>query len=137
MASSDNKEVITGWVGWIGFASFLLLFAGFFHIIEGVAELTRHTVFVNGNTGVVWVLNYSKWGWINIIGGILAIVAGLSLAKGGMYGRVFASIVVLLSALASVAMIPFYPIWGVLVLLVDVLILYAIMMHGKEVKKLN
>ena len=137
MASSDNREMVTGWVGWIGFASFLLLFAGFFHIIEGVAELTRHTVFLNGNTGTIWVLDYTKWGWSNIVLGILAITAGLSLAKGGMWGRVFASVVVLLSALGSVAMIPFYPIWGILVLAVEVLILYAIMVHGKEVKRLS
>src|ERR1017187_8424589 len=119
--ATSNKEMITGWVGWAGFASFLLLFAGFFHIIEGVADLARNNIFVH-SSGYVWVLNYRSWGWINIIGGILLITAALSLLKGGLWGRVFASLILVLSMLASAATIPIYPVWSILVLIVDALI---------------
>ena len=132
MATSNNN-VASGWVGWIGFASFLLLFTGFFHIIEGIADLARHTLFIQ-NSGNVWVLNYQKWGWINIIGGILLITAATSLLKGGLWGRIFASFVVILSMLAAVSQIPIYPIWGLLILIVDGFILYSITIHGSEVK---
>lgn len=129
--ATSNKDMITGWVGWAGFASFLLLFAGFFHIIEGVAYLARHSIFVNAS-GYVWVLNYRTWGWINVVGGILLVTAALTLLKGGLWGRVFASLILVLSMLASAATIPVYPIWSILVLLVDTLILYAVTVHGKE-----
>jgi hypothetical protein len=130
---SKNTDLVSGWVGWIGFASFLLLFTGFFHIIQGLADLGRHEVFTHASA-YVWIFDYTKWGWINIIGGILLIVAALSLLKGGIWGRVFGGIVVILSMLASASSMPIYPIWSILVLIVDGLILYAIAVHGKELE---
>lgn len=134
--ATNNNEMVTGWVGWLGFASFMLMFIGFFHIIEGVADRTSQAVFIHAS-GYVWVLNYNKWGWINIVGGVLLVIAGLSLIKGGMFGRVLAAIVVLLSMLASVAQVPIYPIWAFIALIVDAFILYAITVHGKEAKRLS
>jgi hypothetical protein len=134
--ANTNNNVVSGWVGWIGFASFLLLFTGFFHVIEGIADLARHTVFVHAG-GNVWVLDYNKWGWINIVGGILLITAATSLMKGGLWGRIFASFVLVISMLVSVGQIPIYPIWSILILIVDAFILYAITVHGNEVKKLS
>lgn len=133
MATNNNSE-ITGWVGWLGFASFMLLFAGFFNIIEGVADRARQAVFIH-SSGDVWVLNYNRWGWINIILGILLVIAALSLIKGGAFGRVFGGLVVVLSMLAAATSIPIYPIWSVLILVVDALILYAIVVHGHELKQ--
>ena len=133
MATTNNSE-ITGWVGWLGFASFMLLFAGFFNIIEGVADRARQAVFIH-SSGDVWVLNYNKWGWINIVVGVLLVIAALSLLKGGVFGRVFGSLVVVVSMLAAATSIPVYPIWSVLILVVDALILYSIVVHGHEVRK--
>ena len=133
--ATTNNNVASGWVGWIGFASFLLLFTGLFHVIEGIADLARQAVFVH-SSGDVWVFNYHKWGWINIIGGILLVSAATSLLSGGAWGRIFASFVVVLSMLASVTQIPIYPIWAIIILVVDGFILYAITVHGKDVKKL-
>jgi hypothetical protein len=130
---AKNTNEVTGWVGWLGFASFMLLFAGFFNIIEGVADRARQAVFIH-SSGDVWVLNYNKWGWINIVVGILLVIASLSLLKGGMYGRVFGALVVVVSMLAAAASIPIYPIWALLILVVDALILYAIVVHGHELK---
>jgi hypothetical protein len=132
MATNNNSEV-TGWVGWLGFASFMLLFAGFFNIIEGVADRARQAVFIH-SSGDVWVLNYNKWGWINIAIGVLLIIAALSLVKGGVFGRVFSGLVVVVSMLAAATSIPIYPIWSVLILVVDALVLYSIVVHGHELK---
>jgi len=133
MASNTNNQEVTGWVGWLGFASFMLLFAGFFNIIEGVADRARSAVFVH-SSGYVWVFNFNTWGWTNIIIGVLLVIASLSLLKGGMYGRVFTGLVVVLSMLAAAASIPIYPIWAIIVLIVDALILYAVIVHGHELK---
>ena len=136
--ATTNNNMASGWVGWIGFASFLMLFTGLFHVIEGIADLARTQVFVHTSvSGNVWVLNYHKWGWINIIGGILLVSAATSLLKGGMWGRIFASFVVVISMLAAVGQIPIYPIWSIIILAIDGFILYAITVHGSEVKKLS
>ena len=135
MATTHN-DAASGWVGWIGFASFMLLFTGLFHVIEGIADLARQQVFVHtSDSGNVWILNYHKWGWINIIGGILLVSAGASLIKGGVWGRIFTCFVVVLSMLAAISQIPIYPIWSIVILIIDSLVLYAVTLHGSEVKK--
>jgi len=124
-------NTVSGWSGWVGFASFMLLFSGLFSVIQGIADLGRHTFFVQ-ESGNVWILNYNKWGWINIIAGIVIISAAVSLAHGDTWGRFFASIVIVLSMLSAVASIPIYPLWSIVVLVVDALILYAIMVQGHQ-----
>ena len=40
----------------------------------------------------------------------------------------------LLSALANIAFLPAYPIWAVIVIALDVLAIYALAVHGREVQ---
>jgi len=134
MAKSSEP---TGWVGWIGFAAFMLLLGGIFAIIAGIAALFKDTVFLQSTTGNAWVLDYTQWGWIHIILGFMAFLAAGSLAAGNVYGRIFAVIVALLSAVANMAFVPVYPIWSLLVITVDILVIWAVIVHGGEVKGLS
>ena len=118
---ATKLNTVSGWSGWVGFASFLLLFAGFFHVIEGIADLGRHTLFVQSSANV-WLFNYTKWGWINVITGIIIISAAVSLAHGDIWGRFFASVVLVGSMLASITSLPIYPIWSIIVLILDTII---------------
>jgi hypothetical protein len=129
-----NSEM-TGWVGWIGFASLMLTLAGFFHILAGIVALFKDDVFVTAHSNV-WVLDYSQWGWIHILGGILALLAAGSLASGQMFGRIFAVLVALASAVASMAFVPVYPIWSIMIVAVDILVIWAVIAHGTEVREM-
>lgn len=137
MAKSQNGLEVTGWVGWVGFASFMLVLTGFFSLVAGFVALFKDTVYIHGATGTVWVLDYTQWGWIHVALGLLALLAAASLAKGNMYGRIFAVLLALVSAVANMAFVPEYPVWSILVIAVDVLVIYAVTVHGKEVKNLQ
>jgi len=136
MAKSTPNEV-TGWVGWIGFASLLLFISGFFSLVEGFVALFRKTLYYHAATNTVYVLDYTQWGWIHIIVGILALTAAGSLMSGNMYGRVIAVILALVSLVANMAFIPVYPIWSILVIVIDVLVIYAVVVHAKEMQQLK
>ncbi len=131
--AKNNKEV-TGWVGWIGFASFMLLLGGIFSLIAGFVALFKDTVVYTANANV-WVLNYDQWGWAHILIGLLAILAASSLASGHMYGRIVAVFVAMLSAVANMAFVPIYPIWSILIITIDILIIWAVIVHGGELKQ--
>ena len=133
MAKNNNQ--VSGWVGWIGFASLMLYLAGFFHIVAGFAALINDKVYV-ATEEAVWVLNITQWGWVHIIGGILAIVAASSLMQGHGFGRTIAVIVALASAVLNMAFIPVYPVWSILIIVIDILVIYAVVSHGSEVKDL-
>lgn len=133
MAKNNNQ--VTGWVGWIGFASLMLYLAGFFHIVAGFAALINDKVYVATKESL-WILDTTQWGWVHIIGGILAIVAASSLMQGHGFGRTIAVIVAMASAVINMAFIPVYPVWSILIIVMDVLVIYAVVAHGSEVKDL-
>ncbi len=82
----------------------------------------------------LWILDATQWGWIHIIGGILAIWAASSLAKGHGFGRTVAVIVALVSTVANMAFVPVYPVWSILIIVIDILVIYAVVVHGGELK---
>jgi hypothetical protein len=45
---AKNTKEVTGWTGWLGFASAVLYLLGFFHIIAGFAALLNDKVYVVG-----------------------------------------------------------------------------------------
>ncbi len=132
MSKSNNDG--SGWLGWVGFASIMLLLMGSFSLLAGFVALFKDTV-VYGASGVTWVLSYTQWGWIHILAGVLAILAATSLASGHMYGRIIAIMVALLSALVNMAFIPVYPFWSIMVIVIDVMVVYAVAVHAGELKE--
>jgi hypothetical protein len=134
MAKSNNN--LTGWVGWIAFASAMLFVGGIFNIFAGFVALIKNDVFINAGNSV-YMLSYNQWGWTHIIIGILALIAAGSLASGNMFGRVAAVLIAVISAVANMAFVPVYPFWSLMVIVIDVLVIYAVTVHGKEVKNLS
>ncbi len=127
----------TGWIGWVGFASFMLLLGGMFALLAGVVALFKDTTVYNSATNNAFILSYDQWGWAHILIGLLAVWAGSSLMRGGMYGRIIAVLVALVSAVVNVAFIPVYPIWATIIVVVDVLVIFAVTVHGREMKGLS
>jgi len=134
MASKNDS--VSGWTGWVAFASVILVVLGFFHVFAGVVALFSNDILVLGPENT-WLVDLTSWGWAHIVWGLLGIWAGLSLAKGKTFGRVFAIVVAITSAIVNMAFIPVYPIWSILIIAMDVLVIYAVTVHGKEMKSLE
>lgn len=134
MAKENNS--LSGWTGWIAFASIMLITMGIFHAIAGLVALFNNEVFVVGAENV-WLLDYTSWGWAHIIWGLLGVWAGMSLVKGGMFGRIIAIFVAVTSAILNLAFVPIYPIWSIIIITIDVLVIYAVTVHGSEMKELQ
>lgn len=124
----------TGWVGWIVFAGFMLIMVGSFHAVEGLVALFRDEVFLVGPKGLVVNVDYTAWGWVHILGGLLALATGAGLVAGKMWARTLAVIVAFASALINMAFLPAYPVWSAIVIAIDVLVIWAVTVHGSEVK---
>lgn len=134
--SRSDQNQVTGWVGWIAFASMLLLLVGLFHALAGFIALFKDDLYVSA-AGNVWILDYSQWGWIHIAAGGLAILAAISLGLGRLFGRIVAVIIAMLSAVANMAFIPIYPLWSIIIITIDVLVIWAVMAHGREMARLQ
>jgi hypothetical protein len=132
--SDRGYQEPTGWTGWSAFAAVMLALAGGFGIIAGFVALFRDTVYLVTKDQMIVSVDYTTWGWVHLIMGTLLLVAAASLLQGHMYGRVVAVIVACLSALVNLAFLPAYPIWCTIVIAIDVLVIYAVTAHGRELQ---
>jgi hypothetical protein len=131
---SRGRPTPTGWVGWIVFSGVLMTMLGVFQIIMGFVALFKEDYYLVGRTGLVLEVDYTVWGWVHLIFGIVILLAGFGVLAGQMWARVVGIILAVVSAIANIAFLAAYPIWSVIVITLDVLVIYALCVHGREVK---
>jgi uncharacterized membrane protein len=133
--SQVRTHEVTGWVGWIAFAAGMLLLGGVFQLIIGLTAIFNQQWFVASQQGVL-VLNIATWGWVHMLLGLVMAVTGISLFSGSVGARAIAAVLAGLSAIANLAFLSAYPLWSMVVIAVDVLIIYALTVHGAEMKEI-
>ena len=74
-------------VGRAVFAAILLLIAGTLNIIYGFAAIGDAHFFTDSGSHYVFS-SLHGWGWITVILGVIQLIAGFSLLRGGTFGRV-------------------------------------------------
>ncbi len=124
----------TAWVGWVVFGGILMVMLGMFQALIGFVGLFKEDLYLVSRTGLVVSLNYTTWGWIHLTIGIVAVFAGFGVLMGQMWARVVGIILALVSAFTNLVFIEAYPIWSTIVIVVDILVIYALAVHGREVK---
>ncbi|MGY1731532.1 hypothetical protein ACI798_08415 [Geodermatophilus sp. SYSU D01045] len=128
------EERPSGWAGWVVFAGVMLVMLGTFQIIQGLIAVFDDGFYLVADSGLAVNVDYDVWGWTHMIIGAIGIAAGLGLLAGNMAARVVGVCVAFLSALVNLAFIAAYPVWSVLMITIDVIVIYAIIVHGRELK---
>jgi len=129
----SNVKEATGWVGWIGFAGIVLILNGAFSALQGAVALIGSNVYYVAVPGSLLLFDVTGWGWWNIVIGLLLVIVGISLLTGAGWARVVAIILASLSALGQLLLLPAQPWWAVIVIAIDVLVIYALTAHGREI----
>lgn len=135
-ATTDNYGTSV-WTGWVVFAGVMMLMMGAFHVIQGLIALFEDTYYLVGQEGLVVRVDYTTWGWVHTILGAVVILAGIALLAGQLWARIVAIILAFVSALVNIAFLGAYPIWSITMIAIDVLVIYAVTMHGKEMKPIT
>lgn len=131
---TGKLDTRTGWTGWVTFAGVMMIVIGSFQVVEGLTALLRDTYYFVGHNGLLLRVDYTGWGWFHLILGGLLILGGFGLFSGAMWARVLGVALTFLSALANLAFISAYPLWAILVIALDVFVIYAITVHGGEMR---
>ncbi len=131
--NTSTSNDVSGWVGWVYFAGFMLMVLGVFESIAGLVALFKNTVYVVAERNL-WLLDYTTWGWSHLLIGIFLIMAGTAIMAGKMWGRVVGIVFAGLSLIANFGFIPVYPFWSILLIVINMLVLYALIVHGSEVQ---
>lgn len=122
----------SGWIGWIMFASVMLVLVGTLHVIQGLVAVFDDEYYLVTDNGLTVSVDYTAWGWTHIIAGLVVVAAGVCLYAGSMWARVVGIIVAILSIMINFTFIAAYPFWSVIVIALDVFVIFALTAHGKE-----
>jgi len=116
--------------GLVLFASVLLVVAGCFNVIYGIAAIANSHVFT-ANAHYVFG-NLRTWGWITLIFAILLLIAGGGIMVGNQIARWFGVVVLGLNLIEQMFSIPAYPFWSLTIIALDVVALYGLCAYGSR-----
>ena len=125
---------MTGWVGWVGFAAVMMVMLGTFHVMDGLVALFQDDYFLVTPSRLAVHADFTTWGWVHLIGGILIGAAGIGCFTGKAWARSVGVVGALVSAVVNVSFLAAYPIWSTIMSAVDVLIIWALTVHGDELR---
>jgi hypothetical protein len=118
--------------GWIAFAGILLFINGCFTGFWGLAAvLNDEVVTVGGGEGVV-IWDVTVWGWTSIVLAILMILTAIGLFTGNSAARWLAVVFATVNALVQFAIVTAFPLWAILVIVIDLVIIYHLIAHWRE-----
>jgi hypothetical protein len=124
---------VTAWTGWIAFAGVMLIVGGTLASIFGLVAIINDdwVVFENGNAVSI---DLTGWGWIHLAVGVVVILAGFGVFTGNVLARTVGVIVAVISLIANFLWLPVYPIWSIVIMTLDVLVIWALTAHGSEMR---
>jgi hypothetical protein len=130
----ERETTATGWIGWIAFAGTMLIIVGALSTIFGLVAIINDdwVVFTNRNSVSI---DLTTWGWIHLIVGIIVLLAGFGVFTGNVLARTVGVIVAAVSLIANFLWLPVYPIWSLIIITIDVLVIWALMAHGGEMRR--
>ncbi|MCG7286377.1 hypothetical protein MHY85_10385 [Cellulomonas sp. ACRRI] len=119
-------------VGMTVFAGTIMIMIGVMHVFQGIVALVNDTFYVAGEEWVLQ-LDVTSWGWVHLILGAVVALAGFFVFSGAVWARTIGVIMAVLSGLASFAWLPYYPVWALVVIALDVFVIWALTAHGREI----
>jgi hypothetical protein len=115
------SERTRGGRGWYDFAGAMLGLAGLFNGIEGLGAIFRKEHFAES---ALLYQNLAFWGWVWLLLGVVQVGTGIALFDGR--GRVMGMVLAGLSAVVAFISLDAAPLWSVIVIAADVLVIHGL-----------
>lgn len=118
--------------GWVMFAITMFILAGILNAVYGLMMLFNSDWIVFTGDGA-WLVDISTWGWITLIVAAIQFLAAWGISGGKTWGQVTGVIIATIAAVNALFTIAIYPVWGIVMLALAVLVIYGLTVHGDEV----
>jgi hypothetical protein len=129
---ANGTDQPSGWaIGFTAFAAFMLILIGIFHIISGIVAVAEDDLIV-ATSNYIFELDVTTWGWIHIIAGTVVLLAGFGILSGATWAIVVGIIVAMISMIANFLWIPYYPLWSILIIAIDIAVIWALTVYSEE-----
>ena len=127
----EDREPPRFWSGMIAFAAFMFLLLGGFHFIGGLVAMLEDDQYIVGESDLLVQTNYRVWGVAHMILAVAMWLTGYGLFFRRTWARVVAVVVAIVSAVTNLAFLSANPWWFTLMIVIDILVIYAVTVHGE------
>lgn len=125
-------EPVSGWaVGLALFAGIMMVTVGAFQALEGFVAILNDQFYVV-TPNYTYNIDVTTWGWIHLLMGILAALAGCVVFTGKVWARVVGIVFAVLNAVSQFVFLPHYPVWSMLMIALDVAVIWALCVYGQR-----
>lgn len=125
-----SDRPVSGWaVGGVLFAGTLMIVAGTFQALQGLAAIIDDDFFVVAN-GYAYDIDVTAWGWIHLIVGIIVALTGAFLFSGSGVAAGVAMFIAVLAAISNFFFVPYYPLWSLLNIGLAVWVIWSLTRPG-------
>lgn len=122
----SSRTVSAGPGGWAVFAGTILVIVGAANIIFGLSAIFEDEVLTTTGSGRTIVWDLTAWGWFLFLFGCLQLLAGVALFGGAGWARWTAVVLAGLNAITNVGFITVYPLWTLMIVALDVIVIYQL-----------
>jgi hypothetical protein len=126
-----DRQPSAGAIGWIAFAGFVMIVAGGFAVLQGLAWIINSDNFAG--TDQVFSGSVTTWGWVQLVVGAIVMLSGFGVFSGNVLARTVGVVAVLVNMLTSFVSMTFYPLWGLVIIVVDISVIWALTAHGRDI----
>jgi hypothetical protein len=94
-------------------------------VLQGVQALVDREPLIIGSH-YIYRFSATGWGWIHIAAGIVLGIIAVALITGAAWARVTAIVMACISIVTMFMWLPYYPMWSIIVIALDVVIIWAV-----------
>jgi hypothetical protein len=118
--------------GYTIFAVATMFVLGLWQALAGISAVVRDRLYVTA-PGYIYSLDMAGWGWVNLLLGVLTAGAGVAVLQGRTWADIMAIVLASLSLIANFLLIPRYPIWSLLIIALEVVVIWALTTQQRKV----
>ena len=118
--------------GWVTTAGIIMLVAGGYNALSGIAAISDDDTLVSQATEVLYGIDIGTWGWFWLLAGIVQLAAGMLILMRNEWGLAMGVVIAGLSAMMTVFVIFIVPLYAIAVLSLDILVIWALLSASDE-----
>lgn len=112
------------------FSGMILITVGIFQAFAGLVGILEDEILVVTPDYLVQ-LDATTWGWVHMIVGLIVIAAGFGIFSGNILARTVGVFAALGSMISMFMWLPWYPVWAIIIISMDIAIIWALTVHGR------
>ena len=107
------------------FAATMMIVIGFCQALAGIAAIIQDEVYLT-RPNYVYNIDLTGWGWIHLVVAVVLVITGIGVIYGYLWARIAGILVAALSIIGNFMFVPYYPLWSLLLIALDVTVIWAL-----------